>query len=95
MVIQKEMKYLYATLTRTRLAIMDNVAKHCYDHIICKIAMMGPRQCGVSREAASMPAETLQKIIFRIWTAIGDSKNYYSQYRPRKLCIAGNIVTGE
>jgi hypothetical protein len=33
-VIQKEMKYLYATLTRTGLAAMDNDAKSCYDRII-------------------------------------------------------------
>jgi hypothetical protein len=39
-VIQKEMKYLYATLTRTGLATMDNDAKSCYDRIICNLAMI-------------------------------------------------------
>jgi hypothetical protein len=34
-VIQKEMKHLYAILTRTGLATMDNDAKSCYDRIIC------------------------------------------------------------
>jgi hypothetical protein len=77
-VIQKEMKYLYATLTRTGLATMDNDAKTCYDWIICNLAMMISQHYGVSNEAASMQAETLQKMLFRIRTAIGDSKQHYS-----------------
>lgn len=76
-VIQKEMKYLYATLTRTGLATMDNDAKSCYDRIICNLAMMVSQYFGVSREAASMQAETLQKMIFRIRTAIRDSQRAY------------------
>jgi hypothetical protein len=39
--------------------------------------MMVSQHFGVSREAASMQAETLQKMIFRIHTAIGDSKRFY------------------
>jgi hypothetical protein len=78
MVNQKEMKYLYATLTRTGLATMDNNAKSCYDRITCNLAMMVSQYYGVSKEAASTQAETLQKMLYRIRTAIGDSKNSYS-----------------
>jgi hypothetical protein len=77
-VIQKEMQYLYATLTRTGLATMDNEIKSCYDRIICNMAMMVSHHYGVTREAESMQAETLQKMLFRIRTAIGDSKKSYS-----------------
>jgi Reverse transcriptase (RNA-dependent DNA polymerase) len=77
-VIQKDMNYLYATLTRTGLATMDNDAKRCYDRIICNLTMMEWQHYGVSKEAAATQAETLQKMLFRIRTAIGDSKNSYS-----------------
>jgi hypothetical protein len=77
-VIQKEMKYLYALLTRTGIATMDNDAKSCYDRIICNLAMMISQHYGGSKEAASMQAATLQKMLFRIRTAIGDSKQSYT-----------------
>jgi hypothetical protein len=70
---------LYATLTRTGLASMDNDAKSCYDRIICNLAMMISQHDGASNEAASMQAETIQKMLFRIRTAIGDSKHHYSR----------------
>jgi hypothetical protein len=65
--------------------------------------MMVSQHFGVSTEAASMQAETLQKMLFRIRTAIGDSKDYYqhstdtpihSRYMPRELCIPRNMVIG-
>jgi Reverse transcriptase (RNA-dependent DNA polymerase) len=77
-IIQKEMKYFYATLTRTGQATMDNDAKSCYDQIICNLAMMVSQHFGVSKEVASMQAETLQDMLFRIRTALGDSKQYYT-----------------
>jgi hypothetical protein len=39
-VLNKEMKYTYAKLTRTPLATIDNDAKSCFDRILCNIAMM-------------------------------------------------------
>lgn len=39
-VIQKEMKYLYARLTRTALGTIDNDAKSCFDRTLCNIAML-------------------------------------------------------
>jgi hypothetical protein len=57
---------------------MDNDAKSCYDRIICSLAMMISQYYRVSKNAASMQAETLQKMIFRIRTALGDSKRHYS-----------------
>lgn len=50
-----------------------NDATSCYDRIICNLAMMVSQHFGVTREAASMQAETLENMIFRIRTAIGDS----------------------
>jgi hypothetical protein len=38
-VVQKEMKYLYSSLTRTPLATIDNDAKSCFDRIVCGLAM--------------------------------------------------------
>jgi hypothetical protein len=76
-VIQKEMKHLYATLTRTGLAMMDNGAKCCYDRIICNLAMMVSQYFGVWKEAAKIPEETMEQMCFRIRTALGDSKNFY------------------
>jgi hypothetical protein len=71
-VIQKEMKYLYAMLTRTGLTTMDNDAKSCYDRIICNLAMKVSQYFRISKEAASMQLETLQQVCFRIRTALGD-----------------------
>jgi hypothetical protein len=71
------MKYLYATLTRTGLETMDNDAKSCYDRIICNLAMMVSQVYGITKEAASTQAITLQHMCFRIRTAIGDSKQFY------------------
>jgi hypothetical protein len=70
-VIQKEMKYLYPTLTRTGLATMAN------DAIICNLAMISSQFYGISKEAASTQAITLQHMCFRIRTALGDSKTLY------------------
>jgi hypothetical protein len=78
-VIQKEMKYLYACVTRrTGLATMDNDAKSCYDRIICNLAMIISQYFGVSPEDASTQAMTLQHMCFRICTAIGDFKRSYT-----------------
>jgi hypothetical protein len=72
------MKYLYVTLTRTGLATMDNDAKSCYDRIICNLAIIISQHYGVSSNTASMQAATLQKMLFRIRTAIRDSRKHYS-----------------
>jgi hypothetical protein len=74
-VIQKEMKYLYATLKRTGLATMDN-AKSCYDRIICNLAIMVSQHFGVLKAAASNQAKTVKNMLYRILTAIGGSKQY-------------------
>jgi hypothetical protein len=76
-VIQKEMKYLYATLTSTGLATMDNDAKSCCDRIICNLAMIVSQYYGIPKEAASTQAITPQQMCFRIRTALGDSKQPY------------------
>jgi hypothetical protein len=34
-IIQKEMKYMYSSMTRTQLGTVDNDAKSCYDQIMC------------------------------------------------------------
>jgi hypothetical protein len=76
--IQKEMKYLYATLTITGLATMDNDAMSCYDHIICNLAMIVSQYVGMPTTPAVTQAETLKQMCFRIRTALGDSKTSYS-----------------
>lgn len=76
-VIQKEMKYLYSTLTKTGIATMDNDAKSCYDRIICNLAMIISQYFGVSKNMTSTQAFTLRKMRYRLRTAIGDSTSSY------------------
>jgi hypothetical protein len=76
-VIQKEMKYLYARLSRTNLATMDNDAKSCYDRIICNLAMLISRFFGMPLHACRLQAKTLHRMIFRLRTALGDSSSSY------------------
>jgi hypothetical protein len=77
-VIHKEMKYLYAHLTRTGMATMDNDAKSCYDRIICNLAMMVSKYFGMSARACSTHATTLKNMRFRLRTALGDSGRFYN-----------------
>ena len=77
-VISKEMKYLYSRLTRSALATMDNDAKSCYDRIICSLAMIISQYFGMSERACKMQGTTLEKMKFRLRTALGDSHENYS-----------------
>jgi hypothetical protein len=63
---------------------MDNNAKSCYNRIICKLAMIVSQYFAVSKEAASMQAETLEQMCFRIRTALGDSKKFYKHTRQNQ-----------
>jgi hypothetical protein len=53
-VIQKEMKYLYATTTRTLLGTIDNDAKSCYDRMICNFSMALSYYYGVPNNYCSI-----------------------------------------
>jgi Reverse transcriptase (RNA-dependent DNA polymerase) len=77
-VINKEMKYLYARLTRTALGTLDNDAKSCFDRIICNLAMMISQYYGIPTNYCELQANTLQKSIFRLRTALGDSVQTYT-----------------
>jgi hypothetical protein len=76
-IIQKEMKYLFSRLTKTNLATMDNDAKSCYDRIICNLAMIISQYFGVTPNTASIQAQTLKKMKYRLRTALGDSSQTY------------------
>jgi hypothetical protein len=76
-VVQKEMKYLYSRLTRTGMATMDNDAKSCYDRIICNLAMIISQYFGLSPTTTKTQAIALQKMRYRLQTALGDSKQHY------------------
>lgn len=77
-ILRKEMNYLYARLTRTALATVDNDAKACYDRILCNLAMLVSRYYGMSTEACLFHANTLKAMKYRVRTATsGDSTNYY------------------
>jgi hypothetical protein len=78
-VIHKEMKYLYAKLTRTGMATMDNDAKSCYDRIICNLVMLVSKNFGMSSSACNTHATTLKNMRFRLRTALGDSEQVYNQ----------------
>jgi ribonuclease HI len=76
-VINKEMKYLYARLTRTALGTIDNDAKSCFDRIICNLAMMVSLYYGIPLNFCQLQANTLKNTIFRLRTALGDSAQTY------------------
>lgn len=57
---------------------MDNDAKSCYDRIICNIAMLVSRYCGMPKNACKTQAATLENTIFKLRTALGDSNKTYS-----------------
>jgi hypothetical protein len=77
-VIQKEMKYFFSSITQTGLVTMDNDAKSCYDRIICNLAMIISQYFGIKSTVARTQAITLKKMHFRLRTALGDSINHYS-----------------
>jgi hypothetical protein len=59
------------------MATMDNDAKICYDRIICNLAMIISHYYGLSNITTKTQATTLQKMRYRLRTALGDSKRYY------------------
>jgi hypothetical protein len=77
LVIFKEQKYLYSTLTRTNLLTMDNDAKACYDRIICNLAMLISQYYGMPQHACKTQAKTIEQMKFYIRTAIGISDESY------------------
>jgi hypothetical protein len=76
-VIQKEMKYLYATTTRTLLETIDNDAKSCYDCMICNFSMALSYYYGVPRNYCSMLASNLRNSKYNIKTGLGESTETY------------------
>jgi hypothetical protein len=76
-IIQKEMKYIYASLTRTPLGTIDNDATSCYDRIICCLAIGISIFYGIPVKYCKTLAETLKDSIFRVRTALGDSNRSY------------------
>jgi hypothetical protein len=84
-VVQKEMKYLFARLTRTPLGTIDNDAKSCYDRIICNLAMMVSRYYGVPLNYCEMQGNTLKNSIFNIRTGLGDATQTYQHSRDTPI----------
>jgi Reverse transcriptase (RNA-dependent DNA polymerase) len=76
-VLQKELKYLYARLTRTMLGTIDNDAKSCYDRIMCNLSMCVSQYYGVPINLCSVQAKTLKNSIFTLSTALGESNDKY------------------
>jgi hypothetical protein len=76
-VIQKEMKYLYAMTTRTELGTIDNDAKSCYDRMICNFSMAVSYYYGVPKNYCSMLANNLKQSKYSIRTGLGDSSEKY------------------
>lgn len=76
-VISKEMKYLYARITHTSMARMDNDAKSCYDRIVISLANLISQKFRMPHNASKTLGETLRGMQFRLRTAIGESTNTY------------------
>jgi hypothetical protein len=77
-VLQKEMKYLYARLTRTQLGTIDNDAASCYDRILCNLAMLISKYYGVPDKYCSVQADNLRYSIYKTRAALGDSSLTYT-----------------
>jgi hypothetical protein len=77
-VLRKEMRYMYARMTRTQLGTIDNDAKSCFDRILCNIAMLVSNYNGIPINFCKMQASTLRKTKFKLRTALGDSTKHYS-----------------
>jgi hypothetical protein len=71
------MKYSYAQLTRTTLGTIDNDAKSCFDCILCNLAILVSKYYGIPNNFCKTQAKTLQYSIFKLRTALGDSKQTY------------------
>jgi hypothetical protein len=76
-VISKDQKYTYSSLTRTPMATMDNDAKSCYDRIVATIALLVSHKFGVPETFCKTVGETLRTMQFSIRTAMGDSPQTY------------------
>jgi hypothetical protein len=77
-VLKKELKYLYARLSRTPLGTIDNDAASCYDPIVCNLAMLISLYYGVPKHYNQLHANNLKNSQFRTRTALGDSDEIYS-----------------
>jgi Reverse transcriptase (RNA-dependent DNA polymerase) len=84
-VIQKEMKYLYSTLTRSNMGTIDNDAKSCFDRILCNVATLISRYYGVPWCFRSMQAENLKQAIFWLRTGLGDSMVTYQHSKDTPI----------
>jgi hypothetical protein len=76
-VLNKEMKYKYAKLTRTILGTIDNDAKSCFDRILCNLAMMVSRYHGIPINYCKMEGNTSKNTKFKLQTALGESFTSY------------------
>jgi Reverse transcriptase (RNA-dependent DNA polymerase) len=88
-VINKEMLYQYARLTRQPLATIDNDTKSCYDRIICSVAMLISQHYGDPINYCKMQAETLMTTRFHIRTALGESDTTYSHTEQQPIYGTG------
>ena len=88
-VTYKEQKYLYARLTRTPIATMDNDAKSCYDRILCNLAMLVSQYHGMPKNACAMQAATLKHTKFHLRSALGISKQHYQHTRNEPIYGSG------
>ena len=77
-VTSKDMKYLNSALTRSPMATMDNDAKSCYDRVIASLALLISHHYGVPESICKTVGDTLQRMKFRIRTAMGISEDFYS-----------------
>jgi hypothetical protein len=66
----KEMKYMYAKLTRTPLVTINNDAKSCFDRILCNVAMFVSQYYGVLTKYCKLQSTTLKNSKFCIRTAL-------------------------
>ena len=77
-VLQKEMKYMYARLRKHNMATMDNDAKACYDRIIMSLATIVSGYYGLPRNIRKLQAKAIRAMQFHIKTALGVSEDYYT-----------------
>jgi hypothetical protein len=93
-VLQKELTYDLSARTLCNLAMMENDATACFDHMIPSLVMLSLRAYGVPEEVITLLGKTLEQMRYRIKTKIGISKCYYQHTEDAPIYGTGQGSAG-
>jgi hypothetical protein len=93
-VLQKELTYDLAARTLSNLAMMENDATVCFDHMIPSLVMVSLHTYGIPEAIVNLIRKTLERMRYRIRTKIGISKKYYQHSATELIYGTGQGSTG-